>query len=107
METKVAGVMTRRVIAAREGAGFKEIVAIMQANRVSALPVIDDHNRVIGVVSEADLLVKEAEAAPQRASWRWLLPSTQRKATANVAKDLMTRPAVTIGRDATVAEAEA
>ena len=107
METQVADVMTRRVIAAKEDAGFKEIVAIMRDNKISALPVIDDHNQVIGIVSEADLLVKEAEAAPQRAGWRWLLPSTERKAAANTAKDLMTSPAVSIGRDATVAEAAA
>jgi CBS-domain-containing membrane protein len=61
--------------------------------------------RVIGVVSEADLLLKEAEAAPHHASWRWLLPATERKAAATVAKDLMTRPPVTIRRDATLAEA--
>ena len=37
METKVADVMTRRVIAAREEAGFKQIVAIMRDNQVSEI----------------------------------------------------------------------
>jgi CBS-domain-containing membrane protein len=101
----VADVMTARVIAAHEDAEFKQIIEAMRANRVSALPVVDSHNRVLGVVSEADLLIKEAENAPQRASWRWLLPSTERKAGAVLAKDLMTRPAVTISREGTVAEA--
>jgi CBS domain-containing protein len=101
----VADVMTPRVIAALEGTEYKEIIEVMRANWVSALPVVDAHNRVIGVVSEADLLLKEAEAAPHHASWRWLLPATERKASATVAKDLMTRPAVTIGRGATLAEA--
>lgn len=101
----VADVMTPRVIAAHEEAEFKQIVEVMRAYHVSALPVVDSHNRVLGVVSEADLLIKEAEAAPQRASWRWLLPGTERKAGAVLAKDLMTSPAVTIGREATVAEA--
>jgi CBS domain-containing protein len=103
----VGEVMTRRVVAATENAGFKQIVAMMRGNRVSALPVVDSQNRVIGVVSEADLLLKQAAASPQRASWRWLLPSTERKAEAVLAKDLMTRPAVTIGRDATMSEAAA
>jgi CBS domain-containing protein len=103
----VGEVMTRRVVAATEGAEFKQIAAMMRANRVSALPVVDSRNRVIGVVSEADLLLKQAAAAPQRASWRSLLPATERKADAVLAKDLMTRPAVTIGRDATVSEAAA
>lgn len=105
MSTTVGAVMTRRVIAAHEGAQFKEIVEVMRAHRVSALPVVDSGNRVIGVVSEADLLVKEAGAAPHHGSWRWLLPATERKAAALVAGDLMTRPAVTIGPDATLAEA--
>jgi CBS-domain-containing membrane protein len=105
MSTTVADVMTRRVVAAHEGAQFKEIVEVMRAHQVSALPVVDSHNRVIGVVSEADLLVKEAETAPHHGSWRWILPATERKAAATVAKDLMTHPAVTIGKDATLAEA--
>ena len=78
-----------------------------RGNGVSALPVIDAQNRVIGVVSEADLLLKQAAAAPQRASWRWLLPATERKAEAVLAKDLMTQRAVTIGPDATVSETAA
>jgi CBS-domain-containing membrane protein len=105
MKTTVADVMTSRVMAAREGAEFKEIIEVMRANRVSALPVVNEHNRVLGVVSEADLLLKEAEAAPHHGSWRWLLPATERKSAATLAKDLMTRPAVTIGPDATLAEA--
>lgn len=105
MKRTVADVMTPRVVAALEGAEFKEIIEVMRANRISALPVLDAHNRVIGVVSEADLLLKEAGAAPHHASWRWLLPATERKAAATIAKDLMTRPPVTIGRGATLAEA--
>jgi CBS domain-containing protein len=105
MSTTVADVMTRQVVAAHEGAQFKEIVGVMRAHQVSALPVVDSRNRVIGVVSEADLLVKEAEIAPHHGSWRWILPATERKAAATVARDLMTHPAVTIGRDATLAEA--
>jgi CBS domain-containing protein len=97
--------MTRRVIAAHEGAQFKEIVEVMRAHHVGALPVVDSRNRVIGVVSEADLLVKEAGTASHHGSWRWLLPATERKAAAIVAKGLMTCPAVTIGPDATLAEA--
>jgi CBS domain-containing protein len=107
VKAMVAEVMTRRVIAATEGVEFKQIAAMMRENRIGALPVVDSQNRVIGVVSETDLLLKQAAAAPHRASWRWLLPATERKAEAVLAKDLMTRPAVTIGRDATVAEAAA
>jgi CBS-domain-containing membrane protein len=67
MNTTVSDVMTRQVIAAREDADFKEIVAVTQHGRVSALPVLDAENRVIGVVSEADLLAKEAASGGQHA----------------------------------------
>jgi CBS-domain-containing membrane protein len=102
--TKVGDVMTRRVLAAREDAEFKLIVEVMRANHISALPVVDAHNRVLGVVSEGDLLAKEAAAA-QRAGWHRPRTAAERKAAADVAVALMTRPAVTIGQDASVAEA--
>jgi CBS domain-containing protein len=41
----VSEVMTRRVVAATEGAEFKQIAAMMRENRVSALPVVDSQNR--------------------------------------------------------------
>jgi CBS domain-containing protein len=105
MNTTVGEVMTCQVIAAREEADFKEIVAVMRHGRVSALPVLDSENRVIGVVSEADLLAKEAVAGGQHAVLYRPHRAEQRKASAAVARDLMTRPAVTIGPDATVVEA--
>ncbi|MYR02683.1 MULTISPECIES: CBS domain-containing protein, partial [unclassified Streptomyces] len=55
----VNDVMTRRVLALRTGAGFKDIVGAMREWRVGAVPVLDDAGHVVGVVSEADLLPKE------------------------------------------------
>ncbi|MGC9501587.1 CBS domain-containing protein, partial [Streptomyces sp. WG7] len=52
----VSDVMTRSVVALAAGAGFKDIVRTLRTQRISALPVIDEGNRVVGVVSEADLL---------------------------------------------------
>jgi CBS-domain-containing membrane protein len=105
MNTTVGEVMTCQVIAAREEADFKEIAAVMRHGRVSALPVLDSENRVIGVVSESDLLAKEAAADGQHAVRYWAHRAEERKASAVLARDLMTRPAVTIGRDATAVEA--
>jgi CBS domain-containing protein len=103
-QTTVADVMTRKVVAVHEGAEFKEIVEAMRNAHVSALPVVDAENRVIGVVSEGDLLVKEATVAGQHKTTR-RHPAGADKATEVLAIGLMTQPAVTIGRDATVAEA--
>ena len=105
MNTTVGEVMTCQVIAAREEADFKEIAAVMRHGRVSALPVLDSENRVIGVVSEGDLLAKEAVAGGQHAVRYWAHRAEERKASAVLARDLMTRPAVTIGPDASVVEA--
>jgi CBS-domain-containing membrane protein len=77
----------------------------MQHGRVSALPVLDAENRVIGVVSEADLLAKEAAAGGQHALLHRPHGAAERKASAVRARDLMTRPAVTIDPDATAVEA--
>ena len=103
-QTTVADVMTRKVVAVRDGAEFKEIVDALRNAHVSALPVLDSENHVIGVVSEGDLLVKEAAVAGQRKATRRHAGGAD-KATEVLAIGLMTQPAVTIGRDATVAEA--
>jgi CBS domain-containing protein len=60
MSARVRDVMTTRVVAVRTNASFKEIVATLRSHRVSALPVLNDSGKVIGVVSEADLLAREA-----------------------------------------------
>jgi CBS domain-containing protein len=102
----VKDVMTRNVVAVRKHAGYKDIVAVMRRRHVSALPVLDDHDRVVGVVSEADLLLKEAYADRPSGSPRLLLRRRDRaKAGALAAGGLMTSPAVTIAPEATVAEA--
>ena len=103
-QTTVADVMTRKAVAVRDGAEFKEIVDALRNAHVSALPVLDSENHVIGVVSEGDLLVKEAAVAGQRKATRRHAGGAD-KATEVLAIGLMTQPAVTIGRDATVAQA--
>lgn len=104
-QTTVADVMTRTVVAIGENAEFKEIVEAMRAAHVSALPVLDSEDHVIGVVSEGDLLIKEAAAAGQHGARHQRHTAGADKATEVLAAGLMTQPAVTIGRDATVAEA--
>ncbi len=104
--TTVKDVMTNCVVAVREDADFKEMVAVMRSRRISAFPVIDSSGRVVGVVSEADLLLKETTPAlPRGATWPpWRLRDRS-KAAGVTAAELMTKPAVTIGEDAAVAEA--
>lgn len=106
MSTTVRDVMTTRVIAVRKDASFKEMAAMLRSSRISAFPVVDDARRVIGVVSEADLLVKEAVQADGVSMLAALRHWREDEKEAGVtAGDLMTTPALTIGPDAAVAEA--
>lgn len=98
--------MTRRVVSVREQASFKEMADMLRRSRISAFPVLDSRDRVVGVVSEADLLVKEAVQATGTSLVAALRHVREEdKASGVTAGDLMTRPAITIGPDASVAEA--
>ena len=106
MNATVRDVMTRRVVSVREDASFKEMADMLRRTRISAFPVIDKSNRVIGVVSEADLLVKEAVQATGTSIVAALRHIREEdKAQGVTAGDLMTRPAITISPDAPVPEA--
>ncbi|QNS02722.1 CBS domain-containing protein [Streptomyces xanthii] len=98
----VSDVMTHTAVAIGENAPYKEIVALMVQWKVSALPVLAGEGRVVGVVSEADLLVKEAfrDAEPRPGQF-----AAAAKAGAVRAGELMSSPAVTVRADATLAEA--
>lgn len=102
----VSDVMTHTVAAVGRWATFKEIVRLMQDWKVSALPVIEGEGRVVGVVSEADLLPKEEfrDGDPDRYTQLRRL-SDLAKAGAVTAEELMTSPALTVRPDATLAEA--
>ena len=95
MSGTVKDVMTTRVIWVRQQASFKEMAAALRDNRVSAFPVVDDDHKVIGVVSEADLLTKEALDGEPSVFDSILHHRDQEKAKGVTAGDLMTRPAVT------------
>ncbi|MFC5213764.1 CBS domain-containing protein [Streptomyces coerulescens] len=102
----VSDVMTHTVAAVGRRAGFVEIVRLMQDWKVSALPVLEGEGRVVGVVSEADLLPKEEfrDSDPDRYTQLRRL-SDLAKAGAVTAEELMTSPALTTRPDATLAQA--
>ncbi|MFF5022949.1 CBS domain-containing protein [Streptomyces collinus] len=103
---RVDDVMTRATVAVGRNALFKDIVERMERWKVSALPVLEGDGRVIGVVSEADLLPKEEfrDSDPDRLTQIRRLPDLA-KAGAVRAEELMSTPAVTVHADATLAEA--
>jgi len=104
----VGEIMTTDVLSVHETTGFKEIVETLAELRFSALPVVGDDGRVLGVVSEADLMYK-VELAGDRTPPRLLQRKRERtaraKSGADIAKGLMTTPPVVIEAHETVATA--
>ena len=105
----VKDVMSAPPVSVSATTSFREIAARLRECRVSAIPVLNADGKVIGVVSEADLLVKEAVADEPNVVWGMLAGIVHHAARAKAAgvraADLMTSPAVTIGPDDTVEHA--
>jgi CBS-domain-containing membrane protein len=109
MKSSVKDVMTTQVVSVTKTASFRAMAVALRDHRVSAFPVLDDDGKVIGVVSEADLLAKEAlssepEGMPGIIAGL-LRHREQSKARGTVAADLMTSPAVTVTPDDTLERA--
>lgn len=100
--------MTRPVVVVRTDATFCVMASLLRRHRISGLPVIDDDQRLVGVVSESDLLRRLVRAEMVRlfadqvaiptAGW----PS---RATAETAAGLMSQPAISTTRKASVDQA--
>lgn len=104
----VRDVMTTEVVTAEPSTPFKEIAARLAQHRISAVPVVDADRRVLGIVTEADLLLKQEHPDPKATVpliWTRRRRQERAKAAAAVAAKLMTAPAVTVPPTATVTEA--
>jgi CBS domain-containing protein len=100
--------MTQDVVTVGEETPFKELVEVMADTKISALPVVDADGRVVGVVSEADLMLKEEfpEGPPEGQLFEGRRRRQARaKAAGTTAVELMTSPPVAVGPDASIAEA--
>ena len=106
MNTTVKDVMTSRVIWVKKAASFREIASALREHKVSAFPVVDAVGKVIGVVSEADLLTKEALYGEEPGVIEGILHHRdQEKARGVTAGELMTAPPITIRPDDSVENA--
>lgn len=97
-------IMKTKVISIRPSTPVSEIGGILVAHRISAVPVVDSGNVVIGVVSESDIIYQEIHDAPELRDkiGGMILPGevTARKVAGNTAVDIMTSPAITAPEDA-------
>lgn len=103
----VGAVMTRDVVTIEPDAGFRQIADLLVSRRLSAVPVVDADGVVLGVVSEADLLLKleYADRLPHHPLATRRSRVVHRKAGGERAVDLMTAPAICVGPDVSVSQA--
>ena len=99
----VRDVMTRPVLSVQPETPLREVARILVEHRISGVPVVDATGRVLGVVSEGDLLMKgrDPDAVHHRPLARIFGESEETrqlmaKAEARTAGDAMTAPAITI-----------
>ncbi|MEV0214168.1 CBS domain-containing protein [Micromonospora sp. NPDC050695] len=105
---QVGDVMTREVTTVVADTPYREIVDVLLRRGVSAAPVIDGFRRVLGLVSEADLLHRiehAGEPAQRRVFESRRRRGARGKGAALLAGDLMTAPAVTTYPEATLSAA--
>lgn len=101
----VADVMASPAATIAPEAGLKEAAARLLAAASGLLAVVDGEGRVIGILSEADLLVK-AERPPPAAGARTYAARVERqKWFGTAAGHLMSRPVVAVRPDAGLADA--
>jgi len=109
MEPTVKDVMTTRIVSVTKDASFRAMAAALREHRISAFPVLDGEGTVIGVVSEADMLVKEALDSEPQGMPGMITGLLRRKefskARGIMAGDLMTSPPVTVTPDDTLERA--
>ncbi|MDX3801678.1 CBS domain-containing protein [Streptomyces sp. AK04-3B] len=110
--TRTGALMVGDVVTARCDTPFKEVVRLLEEHRISGLPVIDGNQKVIGVISESDLVLRQARqpgsTGIRTRLWRLLGGRAGHAAAgsrARTAGEMMSAPAVTTRADATVTEA--
>lgn len=104
-------VMTPAVVTVPPEAKVPEIAALLLERHISALPVVGAEGKVLGVVSEGDL-IRRPELGTDQPRWRWLRvllsPEDQErdfvKTHGLCAEDVMTSPAISVPPDATLGE---
>jgi CBS domain-containing protein len=106
---KIKQLMQTDVITVTPSTSLKDAAALLVQHRISGIPVCDGDGRVVGVLSEADILVKEGGPSERDGLLGWLLGGDLAEATAKLRArtvgEAMTAPAITIAPHRLVASA--
>ncbi len=107
----VKDVMSRNVITVHPDTHIQDVAALMTEHHLRALPVVDEENRVVGIITESDLFLKEKgipfSAVKLPALFeKWVDPSHLSEiymaASEHTAADVMTEEVVTVEPDDSV-----
>ena len=102
-------IMTADVISVSPESSVRHIAQIMLRHRISAVPVIDDDQKLVGIVSEGDLITRPEIGAKRTSWWLGLLDCSEVAALEYVkshgkqAQDVMTTDVITIDEDMPIA----
>jgi CBS domain-containing protein len=108
LEILVQDVMTRNVITVQKFENVMHVASILSEKNISGLPVLDKENKVIGIITQADILsmvgVRKEHTFKDLLKHMFGEPLPERKA-GDIVADIMASPAATIRPDANIAEA--
>jgi CBS domain-containing protein len=107
---KARDIMTTNVVSVRPDTPVRELATQLLERRISAVPVVDSDGRVVGIVSEGDLMRRQETGTERQSSW-WLrlfgysdeLAQEYLKSHGRTAADVMTRHVLSVTEDAEVA----
>lgn len=106
---KIRDIMKTDVVTVGVETSLRDVAALLASRGISGVPVVHE-GRVVGVVSEGDIVIKERGEAPRGGLLSFLAhdrATAELKLEARNAGEAMTAPAVTIGPHRPVAEAAA
>jgi CBS domain-containing protein len=107
---KVSDLMSADVLTATPETSLKEVATVLARKRISGVPVVDEGGAVVGVLSEADILVKSGGERHRTGMLGWLLEpdhDLEDKIGARTVGEAMSAPAITIAPGRQVHEAAA
>lgn len=107
---RVSDLMTREVVTVTPETPLKEAAALLAQRGISGLPVVNAQGEVVGVLSEADVVMKASGEERRRGLLGWLLEADlgfEDKLRARTVGDAMSAPAITIEASRPVHEAAA
>jgi CBS domain-containing protein len=103
MRWTVSELMTSPVVTVSGTTDFKTIAQTLRAYNIGSVPVVDGGDRLVGIVSEDDLIAKIGWTADHHnAVDRWFLADELEKAAGGTAAEVMTRTVVTVDPNAKI-----